>query len=132
MTPGERLSARECLEKEHYSNLWSWYSLWEIGEDVIVQAENDTQALLDKISAANALASSRMDASDDMTFETISGLKVKEQGRRDIQGVKEDDKSTVRPASPVKTGRLYDPAHVGLCDPARVESWSSFDSDHST
>ena len=84
MKPGERLTARECIEKDRYSWLWTWFSLWEMVDDV-EEADVDSleQMHQDRSFEANSLQSSRLkdlqssriEDTGDMTFETISGLK---------------------------------------------------------
>lgn len=84
MEPSQRLTARECLDRKVYSPLWSWSSKWEVGDDD-VPAANFTQELQNQSFGANSLQSSRFTDTDDMTFETVSGFKDREQNEEATQ-----------------------------------------------
>lgn len=71
--PTQRMPARECLDSDIYSPLWSWSSEWEVKNNA-VQAESSTQGLQSPSFEANSLQSSRFDDTDDQTFENVSGF----------------------------------------------------------
>ena len=79
MDRDQRSPAWKCLEDRRYAKLWKWSSQWK---DSLCQENSDpanaskpsTQARSDWSFEVNSLASSRLDATEDMTFETVPGL----------------------------------------------------------